>query len=192
MECKCSVPGRIIHCNSVKAGTAQINPAAFIKAELFGAESNRSFPTKHFTAVSEGSWGWGWVFVWLLGNRKTFGFCLCIKCVFKYGHEICVNKMGQQKQPHLSAFQLQWEHASPAFANQAEQLDTQQQVEQNWICAAPGTRSLAAPAARPTSGCCQLCAALKNCLLFLCFRPHRQTLCHWTSISEPLMGSANQ
>lgn len=55
--------------------------------------------------------------------------------------------MGQQKQPHPSAFQLQWEHASPAFANQAEQLDTQQQVEQNWICAAPGTRSLAAPAA---------------------------------------------
>lgn len=46
-----------MHRNSVKGRTAQINPAAFIKAELFGAESNRSFPTKHFTSVSEGLWG---------------------------------------------------------------------------------------------------------------------------------------
>lgn len=46
-----------MHRNSVKGRTAQINPAAFIKAELFGAESNQSFPTKHFTSVSEGLWG---------------------------------------------------------------------------------------------------------------------------------------
>lgn len=80
MECKCSVPGRIIHCNSVKGHAAQINPAAFIKAKLFGAESNQSFPTKHFIAVSEGSWGWGWVFVWLLGNLKALAF-VCISNV---------------------------------------------------------------------------------------------------------------
>lgn len=80
MECKCSVPGRIIHHNSVKGHTTQINPAAFIKAELFGEESNQSFPTKHFIAVCEGSWGWGWVFVLHLGNLNIFSF-VCVSNV---------------------------------------------------------------------------------------------------------------
>lgn len=79
-------------CNLVKGCTAQINPAAFIKAELFGTESNQSFSTKHFIAVSEGLWGWGRVFVSLLGNLKVFGFCLGVKYVFKCGHEVCVIK----------------------------------------------------------------------------------------------------
>lgn len=79
-------------CNSVKGCTAQISPAAFIKAELFGTESNQSFSTKHFIAVSEGSWGRGWVFISLLGNLKVFAFCLGVKYVFKCGHEICVIK----------------------------------------------------------------------------------------------------
>lgn len=80
MECKCSVPGRIIHRNSVKGHTAEINPAALIKDELFGEESNWSFPAEHFIAVSEDSWGWRWVFVLLLGNFKIFSF-VCVSNV---------------------------------------------------------------------------------------------------------------
>lgn len=79
-------------CNSVRGCTAQINPAALIKAELFETESNQSFSTKHFIAVSEGSWGRGWAFVSVLGNLKVFAFCLGVKYVFKCGHEICVKK----------------------------------------------------------------------------------------------------
>lgn len=91
---------------------------------------------------------------------------------------------------------IQHEHASPVFANQAEQLEIQEQAEQNQICTAPQTHSLDAPAAGPTSGCNQLSVALNSCILFFCFRPHRQpwmeTPWHWTSTSEPLIWSANQ
>lgn len=137
MECKCSVPGRIT-CNSVKGCTAQINPAAFIKAELFGTERNQSFSTKDFIAVTEGSWSWGWVFVSLLGNLKVFGFLSRSQiCLQMWSWNLC-DKVGQQKQLHclISVVLAPLGTCLPGL--QAVQREAQQQAEQNWICAAPG------------------------------------------------------
>lgn len=80
----------------------------------------------------------------------------------------------------------------PVFADQAVQREAPAAslTKLNSCC----PRSLSTPAVRPASGCWQLCGALNNCLLYVLdlHSVWMQTLCHWTSASEPLMRPTNK
>lgn len=159
-------------CNSVKGCTAQISPAAFIKAELFGTESNQSFSTKHFIA-SEGSWGWGWVFISLLGNLRVFAFCLGVKYVFKYDHEICVIKW-DSRNSSISVVLVPW--GTCLMCLQTRQCNVRLSGKLNKIeFVLP--QELVCSCCQAASGCWQLCGALNNFLL--CLTPHLQSGCRY-------------
>lgn len=101
------------------------------------------------------------------------------------------DKVGQQKQLHLSGFSSIG-NMPPVFANQAVQRETQQQVEQNWICAAPGACLLWLSGPYLVADICVVPSTTAYLMSETPYSVWMQILCYWTSASEPLMRPANK
>lgn len=92
MECKCSVPGRIIHVTQLEDAQHRSILLHLSKLSCLEQKATKVFLPNTSLQYLKAHGAEDGHLSQVLGNLKVFAFCLGVKYVFKCGHEICVKK----------------------------------------------------------------------------------------------------